>query len=116
MRLRRRVACNDAQLGVRTGAAWDSRQSGDARGTKTPICRPMHNGASHVSAGAKAGRITDWVGWRSGEIAKAALYLASDEASLCTGTEIVVMAAPPEAPLGALILSRQCGGRRQVCF
>jgi NAD(P)-dependent dehydrogenase (short-subunit alcohol dehydrogenase family) len=37
------------------------------------------------------------------EIAKAALYLASDEASFVTGTEIVVDGGATGAPLGALI-------------
>jgi NAD(P)-dependent dehydrogenase (short-subunit alcohol dehydrogenase family) len=41
------------------------------------------------------------------EVAKAALYLASDDSSILTGTEIVVDGGATSAPHGAPILRRE---------
>src|SRR6267142_109132 len=74
-------------------------------GTKTPIWSPEAPTDQALSvleqrlAGITAlGRMGE-----AEEIAKAALYLASDEASFVTGAEIVVDGGATGAPLGALI-------------
>lgn len=74
-------------------------------GTKTPIWSPQAPTEQAMSVlEQRLGGITAL--GRMGEaeeIARAALYLASDEASYVTGTEIVVDGGATGAPLGALI-------------
>src|SRR5712664_172324 len=74
-------------------------------GTKTPIWSPfapteeaMASLEQRISGMTALGRMGE-----AEEIAKAAVYLASDEASFVTGAEIVVDGGATGAPLGALI-------------
>jgi NAD(P)-dependent dehydrogenase (short-subunit alcohol dehydrogenase family) len=74
-------------------------------GTKTPLWSPLAATQDAMTAlearigrGAPLGRMSD-----ADEIAKAALYLASDDASNVTATEIVVDGGVTNAPYGAPI-------------
>ena len=74
-------------------------------GTKTPIWSsfaPTDNAITalepRIARGTPLGRMSD-----ADEIAKAALYLASDDASNVTATEIVVDGGTTGAPYGAPI-------------
>jgi NAD(P)-dependent dehydrogenase (short-subunit alcohol dehydrogenase family) len=74
-------------------------------GTKTPIWHPMAGGEAgmgaveaQLSKGIPLGRMAE-----AGDIAKAALYLASDDAVNVSGAEIVVDGGTTSAPYGAPI-------------